>query len=95
MATLRGDVTTLGGNESTSDEGAIQSSLVEFTSLEWESEASEGTLDKVLTRCLTSCALLGWIDGILQPLLMVVPQSTLQWLGAGDETGSLSDEEVH
>ena len=49
VATLRGDVTPLGGYESTSDEGANQSTLVELTSLEWESEASEGTLDEALT----------------------------------------------
>ena len=41
VATLRGDITPLGGNESTSDEGAAQSALAELTSLEWESEASE------------------------------------------------------
>ena len=95
MATPRGDVTPLGGNESTSDEGAAQSILAELTSLEWQSEASEGTLGEALTQCLTSCAPLGWVDGILQPLSMVVPQPTLQGLEAGDETGSLSDEEVH
>ena len=49
MATLRGDVTPLGGSKSTSDEGATQSTLAELTPLEWESEASEGTLDKGLT----------------------------------------------
>ena len=73
VATPRGDVTSLGGNESTSDEGAAQSTLVEHTSLEWESEESEGTFDEALTQCLASCALLGWVDGILRPLPMVVP----------------------
>ena len=95
MATLRGDATPLGGNKSTSDKGAAQSALVELTSLEWENEVSEGTLDKALTQCLTSCTPLGWVDGVLQPLPMVVPQPTLQGLETGDETGSLSDEEVH
>ena len=49
VATPRGDVTLLGGSESTSDEGATWSTLVELTSLECESEASEGTLNKALT----------------------------------------------
>ena len=49
VATPRGDVTPLGGNDSTSDESATQSTLAELTSLEWESEASEGTLDEALT----------------------------------------------
>ena len=65
VATLRGDVTPLGGNESTSDQGAAWSALVELTLLEWESEASDGTLDEVLTRCLTSHTPLGRVDGIL------------------------------
>ena len=95
MATPRGDVTPLGGSESTSDEGATQSTLAELTPLEWESEASEGTLDEALTLCLISHALLEWVDGILQPLPMVVLQPTLQGLGAGEGTWSLSDKEVH
>ena len=49
VATPRGDVTPLGGSESTSDEGATWSALAELTLLELESEASEGTLDKTLT----------------------------------------------
>ena len=49
VATLRGDVTPLGGNESSSDKGATQSTLAELTSLEWEIETSEGTLDEALT----------------------------------------------
>ena len=59
VAALRGDITPLGGNESISDEGATRFTLVELTSLEWESEVSEDTLDEVLTQCLASCTLLG------------------------------------
>ena len=65
MATPRADVTPLGGSESTSDEGAAQSALAEFTPLEWESEASGGTLDEALTQCLASHTLLGWVDDIV------------------------------
>ena len=65
VATLRNDVTPLGGSKSTSDEGATQSAIVELTPLEWESEALEGTLDEALTRCLTNHSPLGWVDGIL------------------------------
>ena len=42
VATPRGDVTPLGGNEFTLDEGAAQSALAKLTSLEWESEALRG-----------------------------------------------------
>ena len=65
VAIPEGDVTPLGGNESTSDEGVTQSALVELISLKWESEASEGTLDEALTQCLANNAPLGWVDGIL------------------------------
>ena len=65
VATPRGDVTPLGGSKSNSDEGATWSTQAELTLLEWESEASEGTLDEALTRCLTSHIPLGWVDGIL------------------------------
>ena len=95
MATPRGDVTPLGGSESTSEEGTTQSTLAELTPLEWESEVPESEVDKVLTQCLTSGVPLGWVDGILQPVPSVALQPTLQWLGAGDGMLSLSDEEVH
>ena len=85
----------LGGSESTSEEGAAQSTLAELTPLEWESEGLESEVVEALTWCLASCVLLGWVDGILWSLPSVAPQPTLQGLGAGDGTWSLSDKEVH
>ena len=75
-----------GGSESASEERSAWSALAELTPLEWESE-----VDEALTRCLTSHVPLGWVDGILWPLPSVAPQPTLQGLGAGDRTWSLSD----
>ena len=95
MASHKGDATTLGGSESASEEGTTQSTLVELTPLEWESEGPESKVDEALTRCLASCVLLWWVDGVLQPLPSVAPQPTLQGLGAGEWMLSLSDEEVH
>ena len=68
VATSRGDTTPLGGSGSASEEGAPQSTLAECTPLEWESEAPKSEVDKALTQCLASCVLLGWVDGIIQPL---------------------------
>ena len=65
------DVMPLGGSKSISDEGTAQSALVELTPLEWRSEMPESEVDEVLTQSLTCCILLGWIDGILQPLPLV------------------------
>ena len=87
--------TPLGGSESTSEEGISQSTLVELTPLEWESEVPESKVDEALTQCLTSHVPLGWVDGVLWPLPSVALRPTLQWLGAGDGTWSLSDKEVH
>ena len=54
----------------------------------------ESEVDEALTQCLTSHVLLGWMDGILWPLSSVALPPTLQGLGAGDGTWSLSDEKV-
>ena len=94
-ATPRDDTTPLGGSKSTSEEGTAQSTLVELTPLEWESEAPGSEVEEELTQCFTSHVLLGWVDGVLRPLPSVAQQPTLQGLGAGDGMSSLSDEEVH
>ena len=85
----------LGGSESTSEEDAAWSTLVELTPFEWESEVPERKVDEALTQCLTSHVLLRWVDGVLWPLPSVALQPILWGLGAGDGTWSLSGEEVH
>ena len=95
MATPKDDATPQGGRESISEEGTTQSALVELTPLEWESEKPESEVDKALTQCLTSCVLLGWVDGILQPLPSVALRPNLQGLETGDGMWGLSDEDVH
>ena len=89
------DTTPLGGSKSVSEEGTAQSVLAELTPLEWESEMPESEVDEALTQCLTSHVPLGWIDGILWPLPSVALRPTLQGLGTGDGTWSLSDKDVH
>ena len=84
----------LGASKSLSEEDTTQFALVELTPLEWESEVSESNVDETVTLCLASHILLGWVDGILQPLLSVVPKPTLRGLEAGDGMSVLSDEEV-
>ena len=59
VATPTGNVTPLEGNKSASEEGSIQSTLVELTPLEWESEALESKVDEALTQCLASHVHLG------------------------------------
>ena len=95
VATQKDDAMPLGGSESISEEGATQSTLVKLTPLEWESETPESEVDEVLTRCLTSCILLGWVDGILRPLPSVALRPTLHGLGTGDGMWGLSDKDIH
>ena len=73
VATQHGDAMPLGASVSLSEEGTTQSTLVELTPLDWESKVPESNMDEAVTLCLTSHILLGWIDGILQPLPTVAP----------------------
>ena len=91
-----GDVTPLGVGMLLSEENAAQSTLVELTSLEVESDSPEGSVDGADTLSPTSRILLGWVGGVLQPLPSVVLRpTTLRGLGVGDGVWSQSDEEVH
>ena len=85
----------LGGSQSISNEGTTQSTLMELTSLEWNTETPESDVDEVLTWHLTSHILLGWIDGVLWPLPSVALIPTLGGLRSGEGTSSLSDEDIH
>ena len=95
MATPQSDATPLGGSKSLSEEGAARSAPADLTPLEWESEVPEGLVDETVTLCLASHVLLGWVDGILQPLPTVASRPMFQGFGAGDGMWSLSDKEVH
>ena len=72
-----------------------RSALVELTPLEWRSEMPESEVDEALTRCLTNHVPLGWIDGVLWPLLSMALWPTLWGLGSGEGTSSFSDENIH
>ena len=84
-----------GGSESISYVGTTQSALVELTPLECDGEMSESEVEGVLTWHPTSCVLLGWVDGILQPLPSVALRPTVCRLRSGDGTSSFSDKDVH
>ena len=95
VVTVSSGVTPLGASKSLSEENVARSTLVELTPLVWENKAPGSNLDEAATPCLTSHVLLGWVDGVLQPLPLVVLRPTVKGLGAGDEVWSLSNEEVH
>ena len=86
----------LGAGMLLSEENIAQSTLVECTSLEVESNLPEGSMDGVDSLGLTSRVLLWWVGGVLQPLPSVAQRPTMwRGLGAGDGVSSQSNEEVH
>ena len=96
VAALKEAVTSLGAGASISKEDVVQSTWVEHTFLEVESDSPEGSMDGADTLSPTSRVPLGWVGGVLWPLPSVAPRPTM-WsgIGAGDGAESLSDEEVH
>ena len=96
VATQVGAVTPLGAGMLLSEENIAQSTLVESTSLEVESESPERSMDGANTLSLASRVPLGWVGGVLQPLPSVAPRPTIwRGLGAGDGVWSQSNKEVH
>ena len=69
--------------------------LVELTPLECDNDLPEDNMEGWLTHHPSSLIPLGWVDGILQPLSMVVPRSALQNHGYGMKDKCISDNEVH
>ena len=91
-----GAVTPLGAGVPLSEENVAQSTLAECTSLEVESDSPEGSVDGADTLSPTSRVPLGWVGGVLWPLLLVAPRPTIwRGLGAGDGVWSQSNEEAH
>ena len=89
-------VTPLGAGASISEENVVRSTHVEHTSLGVENDSPEGSVDGADTLSPASRVLLRWVGGVLQPLPSVAPRLTMwRGIGAGDGTGSLSNEEVH
>ena len=83
VATPMGDVTPLGVGTPLSEENTSQSTLVELTPLEVESNSPEGSVDGVNILSPTSRVPFRWVGGVLQPLPSVVLRpTTLRGLGA-------------
>ena len=96
VATPKEAVMPLGAGASISEEDVVQSTWVEHTFLEVESNSPEGSMDGADTLSPASRVPLGWVGGVLQPLPLVALRP-IMWrgIGAGDRAESLSDEEVH
>ena len=86
----------MGAGTSISKEDVVQSTQVEHTFLEVESDLPEGSVDGADTLSPASRVPLVWVGGVLWPLPSVAPRPTVwRGIGAGDGAESPSDEEVH
>ena len=96
VATPKEAITPLGAGTSISEENIVCSTHVEHTSLGVENDSPEGSMDGADTLSPASRVPLRWVGGVLWPLPSVAPGLTMwRGIGAGDEAGSLSNEEVH
>ena len=82
----------LGAGTSISEEDVVQSTQVEHTFLEVESDSPEGSMDRADTLSPTSRVPLGWVGGVLWVMPSVAPRPTM-WRGIGepDQQGSPLD----
>ena len=95
VAPMRDTAMPLGGSESISYVGTAQSTLTKLTPLECCGEMSESEVEGALAWHPTSHVLLGWVDGILQPLPSVALRPTTHGLRSGEGTSNFSDEDVN
>ena len=74
---------------------STRSALAELTPLEVENDLPRGQMERCLTQHLASHILLGWVDGVLRSLPMVVHRTALYEPGSRMKDMSEDDEEVH
>ena len=91
----QGEATPLCESKDPDTSMSTQSALVELTLLECEDDLMKDNLEECLTQHLTSRVPLGWVDGILQPLPMVVHRSAHQDQGSRKNDMQDSDDKVH
>ena len=95
MATPQGEVIPLNKNEDANPGMSTQSALVELTPMEYEKDLPKDLMERCQTHHLTSRIPLGWVDGILRPLPMVVHRTAQKEPGSRIKEMCGDDEEVH
>ena len=95
LAIPRGEVMPLNKSENADVDVSTRSALAELTPLEVENDSLKDQMGRCLTQHLVSHVPLGWVDGILQPLPMVVHRTAQYELGSRMKDKSGDDEEVH
>ena len=95
LAIPRGEVMPLNKSENADINVSTRSTLAELTSLEVEDDLPKEQMERCITQHPASRILLGWVDGILGPLPMVVHRTALYEPGSRMKNMSGDDEEVH
>ena len=95
LATPRGEVTPLCEGKDTDTSMSTWSALVKLTTLECENDLAKDNVEGFLTQHLTSHVPLGWVDGILWPLPMLVHRTVHQDQGSRMKDKCIDNEEVH
>ena len=95
LAIPHGEVMPLNKSKNADIDMSTQSTLAELTSLEVEINSLKKQMGRCLTQHLASCVPLGWVDGILRPLPMVVHRTAQYEPGSRMKDMSGDDEEVH
>ena len=95
LATPQGEVMPLCESEDADSSVSTWSALAELTPLEYENDMPKDLLERCQTHHLTSRVLLGWVDGVLRPLRMVVHRSAQKEPGSRMKDLHEDDEEVH
>ena len=85
----------LNKNENANYDMSTRSTLAELTPLEVENDFLNEQMERCLTQHLTSRVPLGWVDGVLRPLPMVVHRTAQFEPGSRMKDMSGDDEEVH
>ena len=95
LATPQGEVIPLSKNENTDSGVSAQSTLAELTPLECENDLPKDLMEGCQTHHLASRIPLGWVDGVLRPLPMVVHRSAQKEPGSRMREMCGDNEEVH
>ena len=95
LAIPHGEVMPLNKSENADNNVSTQSTLAELTPLEVENDSPKEQMGRCLTQHLASRVPLGWVDGILRPLPMVVHRTAQYEPGSRMKDMSGDDEEVH
>ena len=95
LATPQGEVIPLNKNKDANPGVSTQSALAKFTPMEYEKDLPKDLMERCQTHHLTSHIPLGWVDGILQPLPMVIHRTAQKEPGSVIKELHGDDEEVH